>query len=54
MDKLLNEKEMEDYLKCSYFVLSELRKKGLPFIKIGKSIRYYLEDIEIWLKNQKN
>lgn len=40
-------------LKMSAPVLRELRRKGLPCFKVGRSYRYIESDVIDWLKAQK-
>lgn len=51
MNKLLNQKEVATMLGMSeaWLEASRFRGKGLSFIKIGKSVRYKLSDIQAWI-----
>ena len=52
MDKLYKEQEILDYLKISRTTLWRFKSKGLPAIKVGKSNRYKIEDVEHWVANE--
>ena len=51
---LLCEKEVARIIGCSIFKLQKDRRQGspIPFIKVGRSVRYRLRDIEIYLNNR--
>lgn len=53
--KILTEKEAAKFLKVSEVVLMRLRKKtpGLPFMRIGNSVRYNAQDLLNWAREQK-
>lgn len=45
----LNKQQACDYLGISNNTLNNWIKKGLPAIKIGKTIRFHIESIDRWL-----
>ena len=49
MPVLLTSEQLCDFLSVSRTTLFRFRKNGLPFIRIGRSLRYRLDDIELWL-----
>lgn len=51
MQNLLSEKDAARILGCSIFKLQKDRRIGspIPYIKIGRSVRYKLEDIESYI-----
>jgi excisionase family DNA binding protein len=53
--KLLSEKEAAYVLNCSPYTLQKNRRTGagIPFVRIGRSIRYREEDIENYIQNNK-
>lgn len=53
MDKLLSTKELSEYLGLSRMTLSRWRSEGLPFIKIGKQVRFKLDDVMKWIEQNK-
>ena len=46
---IITEKELIEILKVSRITIYERRKKGLPFLKMGKVIRYDLEKVLSWM-----
>ncbi|HEM5183766.1 TPA: helix-turn-helix domain-containing protein [Streptococcus suis] len=48
----LNKKQACDYLGISNNTLDEWIRKGLPSIKIGKTIRFNKQAIDAWLLSQ--
>ncbi|AHF59503.1 helix-turn-helix domain-containing protein [Streptococcus suis] len=48
----LNKKQACDYLGISNNTLDEWIRKGLPSIKIGKTIRFSKQAIDSWLLSQ--
>ena len=53
MEQYLKMNELTGLYKISRATAYRLIKKGLPFIKIGKSIRFSKERVEDWLYEQK-
>jgi hypothetical protein len=51
---LLTPKEAAFFLKVSgsWLAKSRMRGDGPPYIRIGRSVRYRLEDLVRWLKGQ--
>lgn len=50
--KLLNDKQAAEYLTVSAGTLSVWRSTGryaLPFVKVGRMVRYRLTDLDAWL-----
>lgn len=48
----LNKQQACDYLRISNNTLDTWIKKGLPVIKIGKSVRFNKTELNRWLQNQ--
>lgn len=48
----LNKKQACDYLGISNNTLDEWIRKGLPMIKIGKTVRFNKQSIDAWLLAQ--
>jgi excisionase family DNA binding protein len=46
------EKELCEWLRVSRSKVMSLRKEGMPFIKIGKSVRFDKEEVEKWLREK--
>lgn len=53
--QLLNEKQAAEILDCSIYKMQKDRRIGspIPFIKIGKSVRYDKNDVIAYLTNQR-
>jgi hypothetical protein len=49
----LTEKQLADHLQVSTRHLINLRKAGLPFIQLGSSVRYDLEEVEQFVRNKR-
>lgn len=50
--KMLTKKELAAKLKLSIPTIDRLMKKGMPFFKIGKSVRFEEEEVLKWLKER--
>jgi predicted DNA-binding transcriptional regulator AlpA len=52
IDPLLNQQQTADILSMSeaWLEQSRFRRTGLPYIKIGKSVRYRQSDIKAWIE----
>ena len=48
----LNKQQACDYLGISNNTLDSWIKKGLPLIRIGKTVRFSKTEINRWLQNQ--
>ena len=49
MTQLLTETELAEELKLSRSFLWGLRKRGLPHLRIGRTVRYDFRDVADWL-----
>ena len=47
--KFLTIEDVADMLQVTRTTIYNLKKKGLPFIKIGKNIRFNQEDVIAWV-----
>ena len=54
MSLLLSEKSLMHEMEVSREYLRLLRKKGLPYYRIGRTVRYNLSDVLNWLENYKH
>jgi excisionase family DNA binding protein len=53
--KFLTIEDVADMLQVTRTTVYNLKKKGLPFIKIGKNIRFNQEDVINWvMDNSRN
>ncbi len=46
---MLTKKELAKKLSVSLPMIDKWRSQGMPFLKIGKSVRFKWEDVEKWL-----
>lgn len=53
MVTMLTENQLANDLQLSRWTLWYLRKHGLPYFRLGRSVRYRLDDVERWLKGCK-
>ena len=54
-DNLLSEKDLADYMGVSVWKLRKDRERnrGIPFFKISRTVRYSMDDVNIFLDNNK-
>lgn len=48
MKELLTTKELQEILKVDRTTIWRMRKKGMPYEKIGGSIRFDLDKVKEW------
>jgi excisionase family DNA binding protein len=55
MDELLTDHEAAQLLKCSRAALVRFRqeRRGPPFVKVGKLVRYSQSDLKTWLDSER-
>jgi excisionase family DNA binding protein len=53
MGRILDKNEAAEIFKISPVTLDRLRKKGLPFHKVGSQIRFDEDELKEWFKEQK-
>lgn len=53
--KLINEQEAAMRLGCSVFKMQRDRRIGspIPYVKIGRSVRYKMEDVDAYIESQR-
>lgn len=49
MEQYITETELSKKLQMSRTVIYQLRKEGLPFRRIHRTIRYNPQEVETWL-----
>ena len=49
----LTEQQLSEHLQVSTRHLINLRKCGLPFIQLGSSVRYDLEEVEQFIRGKR-
>lgn len=54
MEPYWSEDDLAKHLKVSRSFLWELRKKGLPCIRIGRTVRYQPDAVAEWLSRNQN
>ena len=57
MNDFMTTQELADYLKVKKQTLEVWRSKninGIPYIKVGASVRYRKTDVEKWIQRQTN
>ena len=53
--RLMNAEEVAFYIGTTHMnVYQMVSKRGIPFVKIGRSVRFDLHDIDPWIEGQKN
>ncbi|AKU43387.1 DNA-binding protein [Bacillus phage Silence] len=53
MTNMLTTDELAEKLGVSFMTIHRLRKKGLPCVKIGRSVRFDVKDVSEWIEKQK-
>ena len=46
---ILTKKELSNYIKCSVGMIDNLMKEDLPYIKLGRNVKFKKEDIDLYL-----
>lgn len=49
---MLNKKQMAEYLKVHPNTVDRMVKNGMPAFKFGGVVRYDLDDVKKWIKEQ--
>jgi len=49
---MLTRQELADYLKVHVRTIDNKVKDGMPSVKFGKSVRFELDDVLKWIKEQ--
>jgi len=53
--RLMTAQEVADYIGTTHLnVYQMVSKRGIPFVKIGRSVRFDLFDIDPWIEGQKH
>lgn len=52
-DKLLSQKEVAEWTGMSqaWFEMSRFKGTGIPYVKIGRSVRYRTSDVQRWIES---
>jgi len=53
IDKLLNQKEVSEWtgMSLAWFEISRFKGTGIPYVKIGRSVRYKTSDVQLWINS---
>jgi len=53
IDKLLNQKEVSEWtgMSLAWFEISRFKGTGIPYVKIGRSVRYKTSDVQRWINS---
>lgn len=54
VESLLTKKELSQILKISVSYINKLMKKGLPYFRIGRSVRFRCSEVVIFLERRKS
>lgn len=49
---ILTKKELSNYIKCSVGMIDNLMKEDLPYIKLGRNVKFKKEDIDLYLNSK--
>ncbi len=53
--RLMNAQEVAEYIGTTHLnVYQMVSKRGIPFVKIGRSVRFDLHEIDPWIERQKH
>ena len=52
-DNLLSKKDLSEYLKCSIGMVDKLMTNNLPYYKVGRNVKFRIEDINDYLEERK-
>lgn len=50
---MLCKRELAKELGVSVSLIDKLMVQGMPYVKIGKAVRFELEEVKKWLKERK-
>lgn len=53
MNDILTKKELSQYLKCSIGMVDKLMTDNLPYYKVGRNVKFRIEDINDYLEERK-
>lgn len=53
IDKLLTQKEVAEWtgMSSAWFEMSRFKGTGIPYVKIGRSVRYRTSDVQRWIES---
>jgi excisionase family DNA binding protein len=50
VEEILTKEELASYLKVTERTIDRLRKKGMPFFKVGDTVRFKKDAVLKWLE----
>ena len=53
MDKLITMKDLQEKYSLSRATIDRWRKEGMPYMKIGRNVRFNEEKVIIWIFENK-
>ena len=53
MGKLITSKELQQIYSLSRATIDRWRREGMPFIKIGRGVRFEEEVVQKWIEENK-
>lgn len=53
-DEFLTKQQLSELLQITVRTIDRLRDEGLPYYKIGKSVRFNKQEVLNWIKDQEN
>ena len=51
-NSIFTKKELSNYMKCSIGMIDNLMKEDLPYIKLGRNVKFKLKDIDEYLNSK--
>jgi len=52
MENILTKKDLSNYMKCSLGMIDNLMKEDLPYIKLGRNVKFKQKDIDEYLTSK--
>ena len=52
MNNLMTTKQLADKLQVAEITIRKWRETGLPFVKLGRAVRFEPEAVNEWIKQQ--
>ena len=53
MGRLITSQELQNVYSISRSTIDRWRKEGMPFIKVGRGVRFDETDVYEWIRNNK-
>ena len=52
IEEYITTKELCEWLKISHNTANNWRRKGLPHVRVGNTVRYDREEVKKWMQEQ--